>query len=603
MKNKIFYVLIAFCLFLSFTFPYSGNDDITSQDVLNHIKYLASDELAGRFPGTKGDSLSDNYLIKEFKSYGLLPAGDDGYKQHFDFVSSIKLAENNSFSVTLNGNKSEFKVSEDFTPLGLSSIGSVKGEMVFVGYGINSSEKNYNDFSNIDINNKIAVILRYSPGHNDAHDNPFQYIEGTRQKYEAVIEAGASGAIMITGPNSEEEDELMNLRVDNSSIKNKIPFINCKRSVIEKILQSQGKNLKDIQQGIDSLKNPNSFSLNAEASFQTDFYSIKANTSNIIGYVEGSDPVLKKEVIVVGAHMDHLGDGMSYGSLNETHTPEIHNGADDNASGTAGVLEVAQKFASLKKEKPETIKRSFIFMLFSAEEAGLLGSAFFTKSELAKKYNIIAMINMDMIGRLSDNKLFVSGTGTSSIWENLLDSVNKNYSFTMKYEKQGYGSSDYSSFYTANLPILGFFTGLHKDYHRPSDDWQLIDTKGEEKILKLVYDVILTLNSLNQKPDFIKAQDDKQQTTMTGFRVTLGVIPDYSGSGDGMAIVGVKPGGVAEKAGLLAGDIIIKFGDNDIKNIYDYTFALGKFKPGDETDVIIKRGEETLTMKVQFPKK
>lgn len=602
MKNKIYYLLLTFLL-LSFTFPYSGHNDITSDDVLERIKYLASDELEGRFPGTKGDSLAEKYLIKEFKSYGLIPAGDDGYKEHFDFISSIKLAPGNSFSVSYNDIKTELKVNEDFTPLGLSSLGKAQGEMVFVGYGINSSEKNYNDFANVDLKNKIAVMLRYSPGHNDPHDNPFQYLESTRQKYESVIEAGAAGVIMITGPNSEDEDELMNLRVDNSSINNKIPFINCKRNIIEKIFESLGKNLKDIQVGIDSFKTPNSFSLKSEASFQTDFINVKANTSNIIGYVEGSDPVLNKEVIVVGAHMDHLGDGMSYGSLNEKHTPEIHNGADDNASGTAGVLEIAQKLSSVKKVNPKSIKRSYIFMLFSAEEAGLIGSAFFTKSALYKKYNIIAMINMDMIGRLNNNKLFVSGTGTSSIWENLLDSVNKSYNFTMSYEKQGYGSSDFSSFYSANLPVLGFFTGLHKDYHRPSDDWQLIDTEGEAKILKLVFDVIMTLNSKSDKPDFIKSVDDKQQTTMTGFRVTLGVVPDYSGNADGMAIVGVKPGGPAEKAGLLAGDVIIKFGNNDIKNIYDYTFALGKFKPGDETEVVIKRGEETLTVKVQFPKK
>jgi C-terminal processing protease CtpA/Prc len=262
------------------------------------------------------------------------------------------------------------------------------------------------------------------------------------------------------------------------------------------------------------------------------------------------------------------------------------------------VLELAQYYASKKKD----LKRSLIFMWFSGEEAGLIGSAYFTKSELFKKYNIVSMINLDMIGRLTDNKLTIGGTGTSSIWNALLDSLNKTYNFAAAYTKDGFGPSDHSSFYGKNIPVLFFFTGLHKQYHKPDDDWQLINSEGEAKILNMVVSVVNYVDEIPSKPDYIKVQEDNQTTSNMGFRVTLGVIPDYSSTKEGLEITGVKAGGAAEKAGLQGGDVIIKLGQYEIKNIYDYTDALGKFKPGEETDVTLKRGEETLTLKVTFSK-
>ncbi|MFI5211892.1 MAG: M20/M25/M40 family metallo-hydrolase, partial [Ignavibacteria bacterium] len=298
------------------------------------------------------------------------------------------------------------------------------------------------------------------------------------------------------------------------------------------------------------------------------------------------------------AHMDHLGDGMKYGSLSDGHAPEIHNGADDNASGVAGVLELAEYYASKKND----LKRSVIFMFFSGEEAGLLGSSYFVKSDLFKKYNIVSMINLDMVGRLADNKLTIGGTGTSGVWEPLLDSLNKTYNFTAAFNKDGYGPSDHASFYSKDIPVLFFFTGLHKDYHRPSDDWDLINSEGEVKVLDMTANVIDYLNSLSEKPGFVKVQVEKKEETNRGFRVTLGVIPDYSSSKEGLEITGVKAGGVAEKAGLQGGDIITKLGQYEIKNIYDYTDALSKFKPGEETEVVYLRGTEEKKITVTFAK-
>ncbi|MGH2575906.1 MAG: M20/M25/M40 family metallo-hydrolase, partial [Ignavibacteria bacterium] len=364
-----------------------------------------------------GDSLTEEYIIKEFQSYGLIPKGDDGYKQRFGFVSEVKLGSKNSFSLMLNDVKIDYIPDVDFIPLGISSVGKAKGEMVFVGYGINAPELNYNDFKDVDLKDKIAVILRYIPGHKNRHNNPFSKYERTRTKYISAKDAGAKGIILVTGPENDSEDVLLKLRADRSSISDRIPVLHVKRNIIEKVFESNGKSLIEVQKQIDSTKSPNSFCLKyASATFESDFYQIKSNTANIIGFLEGKDPSLKNEVVVIGAHMDHLGDGMKYGSLNEKREPAIHNGADDNASGTAGVLELAEKFAADKKN----LKRSFLFMLFGAEEAGLIGSAYFTKSDLFKNFNIVTMINMDMIGRLNENKLIVNGSGTSSIWKTLL---------------------------------------------------------------------------------------------------------------------------------------------------------------------------------------
>ena len=598
MNNKIKFLLSILLLtsFAAFVNPGDKSPKITSGEVTDHIKYLASDELAGRFPGTDGDKLTVEYIVNEFEEYGITPAGEDGYLQPFDYISEIKLGKDNSLSI---GNGELIKGSgEEFTTLYLSANGTAQGNIVFVGYGINAPELNYNDYAGIDLKGKIALMLMYSPGYNNPHDNPFSKYERLRIKCAAAKEQGAAGIIVVKGPES-GEDELVKLRMSGPGETMDIPVMNVKRSYVEYIFTNSKKmTLSEVQKNIDSLRTPMSFeSGGGMAQLKADLVRIKALTNNVIGKIEGKDPVLKNEYIVIRAHMDHLGDGLKYGSLHDSHVAEIHNGADDNASGVAGILELAQYYSTKKKD----LKRSIIFMTFSGEEAGLIGSAYFTKSELMKKYNVVSMINLDMVGRLTDNKLTIGGTGTSSIWQGLLDSLNKTYNFTAAYNKDGYGPSDHASFYGKDIPVLFFFTGLHKDYHKPSDDWQLINADGEAKVLNMVVSIVNYVNTLSAKPDFIKVTEEKKETNM-GFRVTLGVIPDYSSTKEGLEITGVKSGGVAEKSGLQGGDVITKLGQYEIKNIYDYTDALTKFKPGEESEVTFVRGTETKTVKFTFAK-
>lgn len=597
---KKFFLLFAFIILTGFVRWDGTNPEISKNDIIKHVKYLASDELEGRFPGTNGDKLSEKYIIKEFESYGIKPAGEKGFLQPFEMVTELKLGDKNYFNTTLNGSTTRYQEGTEYVPYGFSDNKVASGDFVFVGYGITAPELGYDDYKDkdgnvMDLKGKIAVMMRYAPPSNDPHSNPFGKYENTRYKTLPARESGAAGIILISGYDADPDDKLARLRFDNSLSNAGIPVINCKRNIIEGLMQSAGYNFKDVEKGINESQKPNSFALTGvKGEFLTDVIQVKITTNNIIGKIEGSDASLKKEVVLIGAHKDHLGYGSQYGSLYEGNEHLIHNGADDNASGTSAVLELAQKFASNK----ELAKRTMVFMLFNGEEAGLLGSAYFTKSKLFQDMNVTAMINLDMVGRLSDNKLNIGGTGTSSLWSNLIDSLNKTYNFNLNKSPDGFGPSDHASFYTQNVPVLFFFTGNHPDYHKPSDDWDKINGAGEESITKMVYDVAMTMANYPNKIDFIKVVTSNENKTMGNIRVYIGTIPDYSSQAEGMEITGVKAGSPAEKGGLQAKDVIIKFGKHDIKNVYDYTYALAEYKPNEEVEVVVKRNGETVTLKV-----
>lgn len=606
MKKLITILILSLSLLYSFRF-YDDKDEIekvrsneiTKEEFLQHIKYLSSDELEGRFPGTKGDSLTGSYITNEFEKYNLKPSGENSYLQPFEMVTQIQLAGANEFQIIANGISSSYSVEQDFIPLGFTGNGKAEGELVFAGYGISASEQNYDDYKDkngneIDISGKILVMMRYSPGGSDAHNNPFEKYEASRFKTSKAKDGNAAGIILINGPNS-GEDKLIRLTYDKVLQNAGLPVISCKREIIENIFRDNGLDLARIQDEIDSAKTSNSFALkNSKAIIETSVKPVNVTTSNVIGFLEGNDPVLKNEVIVIGAHLDHLGYGL-YGSLHSGNDQQIHNGADDNASGIAGLLEIAQKLSADKNN----LKRSILFIGFAAEEAGLLGSSFFVKSEIFEKFDIVAMLNMDMIGRMSDNKLIVYGTGTSTVWDSTIDSLNNSYNFTITKTPDGFGPSDHSNFYAKDIPVLHFFSGTHADYHSPSDDYDKINSEGGMQIAEFVYDVVMELDRMNNKPDFIKVVSaSNENRSMDSVKVYVGTIPDYSSTVEGMKISGVKEGSPADKGGLKAEDVIIKFGSKDVKNIYDYMYAMGEFKPGEEAEVTVLRGKEEVTLKV-----
>ncbi|MCX8010834.1 MAG: M20/M25/M40 family metallo-hydrolase [Ignavibacteria bacterium] len=595
MKPTLMY-LIFFYLVLN-SFAQITKSEIDKSDIKQHLQYLASDDLKGRGTGTQEIEVAAKYIAKQFERFGLEPLGDTSYFQYFQVTTGVELGKNNYFKLMSRGYEFNLKLNEDYSPAGISQSGKVYGELVFAGYGIEANKLNYNDYKDIDVKDKIAVVLRYTP-EGDKPTGKFAEYSSLRYKCKTARDKGAKGVIFITGPNTYENDSFIKLTVEQMGGDAGLVVLSTTTQKAEELFGMYGLNLKSLQQKIDSTLTPNSFEFdNVECSIGVELIPIKKWAMNVIGTIRNENAKYSNQYLVIGAHYDHLGMGGA-NSLSTSKQPEIHNGADDNASGTSSIIEIAERFSKERKN----LKRNIIFIAFSGEEMGLLGSANFVKNPKVPLENVVAMFNLDMVGRLDEkNSLTVYGTGTSPVWKTLLKTVDSlsSYNFKLNFIDDGYGPSDHSSFYSKNIPVLFFFTGTHKDYHRPSDDYDKINYEGMEKVCKYVYEIAYEIVQQEEKIAFTKTQgSEPREGVGRGFRVYVGTIPDFSEQADGFKISGVGDGSPAEKAGLKAGDIIQSFGGKQIKNIYDFTYALQEHKPGDEVEVTIKRGEDILTLKV-----
>ena len=563
--------------------------EITSAEIKEHISFLASDELKGRDSGTEEILEAAEYIADEFAEYGLKPSFDGSYLQEFPFIKTIELTDNNSLTFFQNENEIEPVLWEDYITVPFSGNANVKANLVFAGFGISAPDLKYDDYEGLDVKNKIVIVFRNTPEPNVPHSE-FDAHSPLRKKSAVARDKGASGIIFINPyDSSKTTDDLVEFNFDRGGSVTGLAVVNIKRSFIENLFQAEGKNLSDTYYNILSNKKSLSFELqNSSGMISTEVDEVEATSWNVGGYLEGNDPTLKNEWIIIGAHFDHLGMG-GEGSLYRGNEPQIHNGADDNASGTTGVLELAEKFASVKNQ----LKRNIVFFTFSGEELGLLGSDYLVNHLPFPAEDAITMINMDMIGRLKDSSLIVYGTGTSSSWKDILNKYN-DYGFKLTFNDEGFGPSDHSSFYGKKIPVLFFFTGTHEDYHKPSDDTEKINFDGEKNILDYVYEIAMDIDNSPERPDYLLVEK-KQTGEMFTRKVYVGTVPDFASNVDGYKISGVSEGSPAQQAGLQGGDIIISFGGKKISNIYDFTYALGDFVPGDVVDVIVKRGEEEIT--------
>lgn len=576
------------------------NTDYSSKSFYEDINYLASDKLEGRRAGTKSADIASEYIANKFKSIGLKPAGNNNsYFQSFNITVGINPGKNNLFqSDNLNA---EYK--KDFIPLSFSENLTVEGDLVFAGYGITAPEFKYDDYKNINVKDKIVVLLRHEPQEKNEKskfngNKPTQYSE-LRYKVFTAKNLGAKAVILINGKVNydNKEDNLINLNSFGGTGNLGIPVIQVKNNFIEKLLDK--KDIKVIQKNIDDNFKPNSFLLNKKAKISVDLNKEYKSTNNVIGLIEGSDKNLKDEIIVIGAHYDHLGMGGDE-SLSKSKTPMIHNGADDNASGVAGVIELARQ---IKNSNP---KRTIAFMSFSGEELGLLGSSYFITHPTLK--NIVAMLNMDMVGRLNKDKLYVGGIKTAKGFESIIKDTNSKYKFNLNYFKDGYGPSDHMSFYLKDIPVLFFFTGIHDDYHRPSDDIEKINFLGLEKIISYVKDITIKLDNNRAKPQLVKITPDPNINVISTGKSNgayLGTIPDYTSmdSDKGVKISGIREGSPAAKGGMKKDDVIIKFDNIKINTIYDYTYALKAKKPGEKIVVTVLRNNKEVKLKIITGKK
>ena len=576
------------------------------QRFLTDVKTLTAPEMEGRGDGAKGLTRAAHVIERRYKSLGLQPAGKNGFFQPFDVITGRRLRSGNRLQEApqpegASVGHGNYKLLEEFIPLSFSASGSVDAPLVFAGYGITAPESSYDDYQGLDAKGKIVLALRGEP-----HSLSARSTEGGHTPHEWIISKainaknhGAAAIIVVNGklPNG-EEDALPRFGDAEGPEDAGILCLQVKNSVADLWLQKQGKTLSEIQTeasgALESSSPPASTSTRLILSLTVDIERIHATVKNILAYLPGKTD----EYVILGAHYDHLGRGQAH-SMAPSQIGQIHPGADDNASGTAGVLELARLFAPLKGQ----LQRGILFANFAGEELGLLGSAEWVKNPTLPLDKAVAMLNMDMIGRIKDDKVYIGGLGTGTTFQPILDQAESNTTFKYENSPGGYSSSDHTSFVTKRIPVLFFFSGLHSDYHKPSDTWEKINAAGAAHLLDLVSNVALRIDTAPDRPTYVAVENANPHAgTPTGggggYGPYFGSIPDFGQTENGVRFSDVKPGSPAAKAGFQAGDVLIQFGDKPIKNLYDFTDALRRSKVGDTVQVTVSRDGKPVTAAV-----
>lgn len=521
------------------------------------VSYLASDQLEGRLAGSESEKKAAEYIANRFDKLGLEGIGENGFYHDFEFSTPIKLEESGNL-MSVNGEGLE--LADDFFPIPISDNGRVEGQLIDISFGINAPELDHNDLEGKKIKNQIVLLNLNSPDGIHPHSK-FKKYNNWRERVEKINELKPKAIICHSSP---EDLSVKGLRAYNNL-----------RSIGTIVVYVEEDALKLLKQKV-------------KVSIEVSLLRETKTGRNVVAYMDNG----AEKTVFIGAHFDHLGYG-EYGNSRYMGPPMIHNGADDNASGVALMLALANK---LKKEKD--LEHNYVFIAFSAEELGLLGSKAYVNSTLFNNYKPTYMMNFDMVGRLNEkNELGIYGTGTSTAWDSVLTQLDTT-DFQINRNPSGMGSSDHTSFYLNKVPSIHFFTGTHADYHKPSDDEELINYKGMVSVLDLAFATCLTLDNV-EGINYRKTKSGNSRKAPS-FKVTLGIIPDYFGDAKGLKIDGVSPGKPAEKGGMQKGDIITKLGETPVKDMMTYMGALGKFDKGDKTKVEVIRGEETLTFDIEF---
>jgi hypothetical protein len=578
--------------------------ELSPTEYIDYVKYLASEGMRGRETGSPELEKAAAFIRDQFRSMNLKPLSGDSYYQDFEVTTSARLGSQNQVNYTLNRQKKTLKFQQDFVPLNVSGGGKVSGEVVFAGYGITAPEYNYDDYAGLDAKDKIVLILRHEPQEFDdksvfegkvytAHAQIFSKAANAKMH-------GAKALLMVNdvAAHPDDGDKLEKFGTTAGPANGGIEFAQVKAEVADKWMESAGKSLSAIEAAIDKDLRPQSFVFPASLAVEIDIRRDVKTVHNVGAYFPGETP----EYVILGAHYDHLGLGEQF-SLAPSLAGTIHPGADDNASGTAGVIELAHWFSREPKHK-----RGVLFLTFAGEELGLLGSSYYVNHPILPLANAVAMINMDMIGRIRDRKIYVGGVGTGTTFAELLKQVGPHHDFQADVtERGGYGSSDHTSFTTKQVPVLFFFSGLHADYHKPSDTWDKIDAPDAVQLLDMIADVVNRLTDGSQRPQYVRVADPENPHgevashstgTVSGYGPDFGSIPDFTELPNGVRFADVRPGSPAAKAGFKGGDILIEFDGKKIQNLYDFTYALRAKKPGQEVLVKVLRGDQTIEAKV-----
>ena len=568
--------------------------EITTTELSDHVSYLASDELAGRFPGTEGDMAAAQYIKEQFIAAGLELMGNDGL-QKFEMVADVTAGTTNS--IELEGVTAELGV--DYTPFPFSANAQINAELVFAGFGFDEAteEVTWNDYQNIDVTGKWVLVLRGDPDLAKRKSN-FEAVASDRSKTIAAHDKGAAGIILVNGPKFDKSDKLIDLKGGRGEMKAQIPAIQVSRDIADKLLAFSGKTVEALEKTTIEAYKPNNFLVNTTVNITTEVNFVKITTQNVVGMLSVPNADTTKGYIVIGAHYDHLGMGGKGSGSRLLDSLGVHNGADDNASGTAMVIELAAKLAANK----QNLKRNVIFMAFGAEEQGLLGSKYFVDNALVPVKEIHAMFNFDMLGRLdtATRAISVGGTGTAAEFNTILDKNGAEHPFELAYSTAGYGPSDHAAFYAADIPVLYFSTGAHSDYHTPADDTELINFAEMEKIGAMVVEIITEVTN-TEVLTYTEAGPKVRKGGRNGLKVTFGIMPAFADtSNKGLRVDGVTPNKPAQIAGMLKGDVIVMINDMQVTNIHDYMMRLKKLKLGDRITVDVMRGENIKVLIVQL---
>ena len=600
---------VALCSFaIAIESAYAASASIDANLFLDDVKFLASKNLKGRGTGTPELEKAAAFIAAKFRSFGLQSIDGKSYYQAFSVTTNAKLGRDNRFAYKADGRPIKLGFPEDFIPFNFSASEKIEGGVVFAGYGITAPEYNYDDYKGIDVSGKIVLIMRHEPQEFDEKSVFAGKVYTQHSQYWSKASNakmhGARGVVLMNdrAAHTGEADELEKFAEAAGPGDAGIPFVQIRYEIAERWFAIAGKNPGEIQKGIDQDLQPRSFAfpegLQVEANL--DVERVVKTAHNVAGYLPGTTD----EYVAIGAHYDHLGLGEQY-SLAPSLAGTIHPGADDNASGTAGVIELARWFATQPKQK-----RGILFLSFAGEELGLLGSSYFVNHPLLPNDKDVTMINMDMIGRMRDGKVFIGGVGTGTTLKQLLGEVSPKYGLHIDYSEAGYGSSDHTSFTAKQVPVLFFFSGLHADYHKPSDTWDKIDAPDAAKLLQLVAEVGEDLREAPERPVFVRVKEPEHAGDMagsgsghSGYGPDFGSIPDFGEGVKGVKFADIREGSPAAKAGLKAGDVLVEFDGKPIQNLYDFTYALRAKKPGDEVMVKVIRGSEPVVVKVLLTKR
>ena len=585
---------------------------VSIADLKEHLEFLASPRLRGRLTGTEGEKLATQYAANYFKSLGLKPGGDgDSFFQEFEFTAGVAVGEDNDLTLKIGKETIKPAVKEEWQPISFSKTGQfAEGNIAFAGYGIELPKDEYSSYFHLDVKGKWVMVMRYFP--EDAPEEMRQKLRrfaGTRHKANVARRKFAAGIIYVTGPETDVNSELVPMEFDASLADSGIPAITISTDLAQKILQSAGKDLGDIQKTLDTGEMVQGFQIpKASVQAELDVDQEKKKGRNVIAILDsGQTAAHPPPALMIGAHIDHLGAEAGPGSLaKKGERDQIHFGADDNASGTAGVFEIAEYLVDQHKQGKLPLERDVIFACWSGEEIGLLGSSHFIR-KTAKDYLgsadaplgflISSYLNMDMIGRLGDS-VVLQGAGSSDYWRGAIEQRNAPIGLAINVQNDVYLPTDAIGFYMRKIPILNAFTGSHPDYHTPRDTMDKINYEGARDISKLFALIARGLATSKSAPKFKKVDPPKNQG-VRGFRVYLGTIPDYSQSDiKGVKLSGVSEKGPAEKAGVKGGDIVIGLGGKKILNIYDYTDAIAGLKVNEEAEIVVKRGEKEIKLKL-----